>query len=124
MILLLLVAKFIIDPHQMHKLLKYQIPIPKSNSKQIPKSNPLISPKSHFCSKFLPWIFSFKSTFFCSNLSIKTHPNQPSSTPFLPWTFSFKSALSSVTTPELLLYAQQQFAQSQKFYLARTTTTP
>ena len=64
MILLLLVAKFIIDPHQTHKLLKYQIPIPKSN--------PPISPKSHFCSKFLPWIFSFKSTFFYSNLLIKT----------------------------------------------------
>ena len=102
MILLLLVAKFIIDPHQTHKLLKYQIPIPKSN--------PPISPKSHFCSKFLPWIFSFKSTFFYSNLLIKT----PSKITFLHSIHSKKKALSSLTTPQLLLYTQQQFAQLQK----------
>ena len=68
----LLLAKVYLILSKPKNFLKYRILIFKSNPKQIPKSNLLLSPKSHFCSKFLPWTFSFKSTFFHSNISTKS----------------------------------------------------
>lgn len=68
----LLLAKVYLILNKPTNFLKYWILILKSNSKQIPKSNLLFSPKSHFHSKFLPLTFSFKSTFFYSNLSTKS----------------------------------------------------
>ena len=68
----LLLAKVYLILSKPTNFLKYWILILKSNPKSIPKSNLLFSPKSHFRSKSLPWTFSFKSTFFHSNLSIKS----------------------------------------------------
>ena len=68
----LLLAKVYLILSKPTNFLKYWILILKSNPKSIPKSNLLFSPKSHFRSKSLPWTFSFKSTFFHSNLSTKS----------------------------------------------------